>query len=162
MELIDFARKVLAWGLSDFKTFLLAPIKVNNELIKFTHGHSSPLTITLPELTMQIQINVGHHIDGHEALGTWASGEVKSALGRHSDHITRTEIHLTDEKGLKGGAGDKRCVLEARLVGRPPLVVTEHAENFHQSITGAIDKLNRLIDSTLGRAARTDTYSTVS
>ena len=105
---------------------------------------------------MQIQINTDHHIEGHEALGAWATGEIKNALKRHSDHITRVEIHLTDENGHKGRPGDKRCVLEARMEGRQPLVVTEHAENFHQSVTGAADKLNRLIDSTLGRAARAD------
>jgi len=106
---------------------------------------------------MQIQINTDHHIEGHEALAAWASGEVKNAMGRHSEHITRVEIHLTDDNGHKGRPGDKKCVLEARVEGRPPLVVTEHAENFHQSVTGAIDKLNRLIESTLGRAARADT-----
>jgi ribosome-associated translation inhibitor RaiA len=106
---------------------------------------------------MQIQINTDHHIEGHETLSAWATGEVKTAMARHSDHITRVEIHLTDDNANKGRPSDKRCVLEARVEGRPPLVVTEHAENFHQSVTGAIDKLNRVIESTLGRAARSDT-----
>lgn len=103
---------------------------------------------------MQIQINTDHHIEGHEALATWATGEVKNALARHSDHITRVEVHLSDENGQKAGQHDKRCLIEARLQGRPPLAVTEHADNLHQAVTGAADKLHRLIDSTLGRAAR--------
>ena len=49
--------------------------------------------------------------------------------------------------------------MEARLQGRPPLAVTHHADNQHQAITGAADKLNRLIASTLGRAERGKTTS---
>lgn len=105
---------------------------------------------------MQIQINTDHHIEGHEALVAWATGEVKNALGRHSDQITRVEVHLSDENGHKSGTNDMRCVMEARLQGRQPMAATHHAANLHQTVTGAADKLSRMIDSTLGRAARTD------
>lgn len=105
---------------------------------------------------MQIQINTDHHIEGHEALVAWATGEVKSALSRHSEHITRVEVHLSDANGHKSGQSDKHCVMEARLQGRQPLAVTHHAESLHQAVTGAADKLTRLIESTLGRAARTE------
>lgn|SRR5450830_989721 len=103
---------------------------------------------------MQIQINTDHHIEGHEALSAWATGEVTNSLGHHKGQITRVEIHLTVDSAHKGRPSDKRCVLEARMAGHQPLVVTEHAESFHLSVTGAAEKLNRLIDSTLGRAAR--------
>lgn len=103
---------------------------------------------------MQIQINTDNHIEGHETLSTWATGEVKGALERHADQITRVEVHLSDENGHKGGQHDKRCVIEARLQGRTPLAVTEHADNLHQAVTGAATKMNRLIESTLGRASR--------
>lgn len=106
---------------------------------------------------MQIQINTDHHIEGHEALGAWTTGEVKTALGRHSGHITRVGIHLTEENAKKSRPDDKRCVLEAHVEGHQPMVVTEHADSFHQAVTGACEKLNRLIESTLGRAARSDT-----
>jgi ribosome-associated translation inhibitor RaiA len=105
---------------------------------------------------MQVQINTDHHIEGHEALAAWATGEIKSALSRHGGQITRVEVHLSDENGHKSGTNDKRCTMEARLEGRQPLAVTQHAQTQYQSITGALDKLNHLIDSTLGRAARTD------
>ena len=105
---------------------------------------------------MQIQINTDHHIEGHEALVAWATGEIKTALSRHSEHITRVEVHLGDENGHKSGLNDKRCVMEARVEGRQPLVVTHHAETLYLAVTGAADKLTRLITSTLGRAARTE------
>lgn len=105
---------------------------------------------------MQVQVNTDHNIDGHEALTAWAMGEVKSALSHHLGHITRVEVHLSDEKGQKGGQSDKRCVMEARVEGRPPLAVTQHSETLHQAVTGAADKLNRMIDSALGRSARSE------
>lgn len=108
---------------------------------------------------MQIQINTDHHIEGHEAFVAWAAGEVKTALSRHSDHITRVEVHLSDESGHKSGTNDIRCVMEARVEGRQPLAVTHHAETLYRAVTGAADKLTRLIASTLGRAARAEPSS---
>ena len=104
---------------------------------------------------MQIQINTDHHIEGHEALAAWATGEVKTALSHFSDRIMRLEVHVSDENGLKSGPNDKRCVMEAHLKGHQPMAVTHHADTLYRSVTGAAEKLVRLIESTLGRAART-------
>jgi ribosomal subunit interface protein len=100
---------------------------------------------------MQIQINTDHHIEGHEALATHVTGVVRHALQRLSGHITRVEVHLTDEKSDKSGHQDKRCVLEARLEGRPPLAVTHHADSLHKAVDGAADKLVRKIDDQMHR-----------
>lgn len=104
---------------------------------------------------MQVQINTDHNIEGHQALSTHLSGVVTSALSRFSDHITRVEVHLTDETGTtssqKSGQNDKRCVMEARLEGRPPVAVTHQAATLHQAVDGAAVKLTRVIESTLGR-----------
>ena len=103
---------------------------------------------------MQIKIHTDNHIEGHETLTTWATDEVTRALSRHSGHITRVEVHLSEANGHKDGQSDKHCAMEARVEGRPPLAVTHHADNLHQAVTGAAEKLNRLIDSSLARAAR--------
>ena len=101
---------------------------------------------------MQIQMNTDGNIEGHEALATQISSVVESALNRFSDHITRVEVHLSDENsGKKGGQDDMRCVLEARLEGRQPIAVTHQAATVDQAVDGAADKLNSLIESTLGR-----------
>ena len=101
---------------------------------------------------MQIQINTDHNIEGHEALAAQVSGVVESALSRFSDHITRVEVHLSDENSdKKGGQNDKRCVMEARLEGRQPIAVTHQAATLDEAVDGAADKLARLIESTLGR-----------
>lgn len=99
---------------------------------------------------MQIQINTDRNIEGRETLATHVSGIVDSALSRFSDHITRVEVHLSDENSdKKGSARDMRCVMEARLEGRQPMAATHQAATLDQAVEGAAGKLTRLIESTV-------------
>jgi ribosome-associated translation inhibitor RaiA len=100
---------------------------------------------------MQVQINTDHNIEGHEALAARVSGVVTNALSRVSAHITRVEVHLSDENGNKTGSNEMRCMMEARLEGRQPVAVTHEASTLDQAVDGAAHKLARLIESTLGR-----------
>ncbi len=100
---------------------------------------------------MQIQINSDHNVEVNAALATQVSDLVASALSRVSDHITRVEVHVSDENGDKRSEYDKRCMMEARLEGRQPIAVTYQAASLDQAVDGAVDKLSRLIESTLGR-----------
>jgi len=100
---------------------------------------------------MQIQVNTDHNIAGHDALAAHVRDVVAGALSRFSERITRVEVHLTDENSHKSGPDDKRCVMEARLEGRQPVVVTHQGATVHQSVDGAAVKLTRLIESALGR-----------
>jgi len=100
---------------------------------------------------MQVQINTDHNIEGSEAFTTQVRGVVESALARFSDHITRVEVHLSDENSHKSGQNDKRCMLEARLEGRQPIAVTHQAATLEEAVRGAADKMTRLIESTMGR-----------
>ncbi|MEO8166673.1 MAG: HPF/RaiA family ribosome-associated protein [bacterium] len=100
---------------------------------------------------MQIQINTDHNIEGNQAMLTYVRGVVEEALSRISNHITRVEMHLSDENSHKSGQDDKRCMMEARLQGHQPVAVTHQAATLNQAVDGASDKLIRLIESTLGR-----------
>ncbi len=101
---------------------------------------------------MQIQVNTDRNIEGHEALTAQVSRVVESTLSRISDHITRVEVHLSDENSdKKSGDNNMRCLMEARLQGRQPVAVTHQAATLDQAVDGAADKLIRLIESTLGR-----------
>jgi ribosome-associated translation inhibitor RaiA len=100
---------------------------------------------------MQVQVNTDHTIGGHEALAANIRSVVEGTLSRFSDHITRVEVHLTDENGNKGGPNDKRCMMEARLEGRQPIAVTNEAATVDGAVDGAADKLHKLIEGTLGR-----------
>ena len=105
---------------------------------------------------MQVQVNTDHNIDGRESLVARITAIVESSLSRFSAHITRVEVHLTDEDGRKGGENDKRCVMEARIEGRQPIAVTEHANTLHEAVNGASERLSHLIENVLGRAKRSE------
>ena len=100
---------------------------------------------------MQIQVNTDSNIEGREALQIHVGNVVKHALEHVRTHLTRVEVHLSDENGGKTSENDKRCVMEARLERHKPVAVTHHAENLHQAIDGAARKLTRLLDHTLSR-----------
>ena len=101
---------------------------------------------------MQIQINTDRNIEGHAALATQVRGVVDSALSRFSDHITRVEVHLSDENSDKKISNDDmRCVMEARLEGRQPIAATHQAATLDLAIDGAAGKLTRMIEGSLGR-----------
>lgn len=110
---------------------------------------------------MQVQINTGHNIEGHEALATEVSGVVEESLSRLCDRITHVDVHLSDENSdKKGGDDDIRCMIEARLKDRKPIAVTHQAATLDQAVDGAADKLTRLIDSTLGRLHHQENHRT--
>jgi ribosome-associated translation inhibitor RaiA len=101
---------------------------------------------------MQIQINTDSNIEGNEALAAFVRKETEHALSHFSDHITRVEVHLSDENsGKKVGNDTMRCVMEVRLEGRQPIAVTHQAATLEQAFNGAADKVSRLIESTIGR-----------
>ena len=96
---------------------------------------------------MKIQINTDSNIDGSEAFAAHVKGVVTHAIGRFSDHITRIEVHVSDENGAKSGPADKRCMLEARMEGRRPTAVTHHAGSVHEAVDGAVDKLKHALET---------------
>ena len=102
---------------------------------------------------MKIQVNTDSNIQGREALVAQVTASVEHALKRFQESVTRVEVHLSDQNGDKSGQQDKRCVMEARLEGRLPVVATDDAATTDQAVRGAADKLSRLIDSQLGRVA---------
>lgn len=100
---------------------------------------------------MKIQVNTDANIQGTEALEQQTQATVESVLGHLAEHITRVEIHLSDENSAKGGDDDKRCMMEARLENHQPIAVTDEAATIDQAIDGAAEKLKRSLDHTLGR-----------
>jgi len=100
---------------------------------------------------MKIQLNTDAHIEDTEALTAKVNTIIKLALARFEEHITRIEVHLNDAPNGQSGQHDYRCMLEARLEGRQPLAVTEHAALLELAVQGATQKLEHLLGSTLGR-----------
>jgi ribosome-associated translation inhibitor RaiA len=103
---------------------------------------------------MQIQVNTDHNIEGREGLARHIEADVRAALGRFGDQITRVEVHLSDENGAKSGNDDKRCRMEARCAGRQPVAVSHDATTLQGAYDGAAKALQRLLESTLGKSHR--------
>lgn len=101
---------------------------------------------------MQIQINPGKNVTLHSKLSNFVETELNRTLRRFDTHLTRVEVHLSDDTRTKGVQG-KRCTLEARPRGLQPVVVTGFAPNTHKSVTGAAEKMKRQLDATFGRLA---------
>ena len=105
---------------------------------------------------MKIQLNTDKNIQGDESVAGHVDTAVEHALGRFRSQITRIEVHLSDLNANKSGAHDKRCVMEARLESRNPVAVTHEADTVRESINGAAQKLQRLLESSLGKLSATD------
>ncbi|KKO43985.1 ribosomal subunit interface protein [Arsukibacterium ikkense] len=101
---------------------------------------------------MQVQINSDRNIQADERLAEFVRDTLTSKLSRFADHVTRIEVHLSDENSsTKHDGNDKRCLLEARLEGFDPIAVTEQAATVGQAVSGAADKLQRKLSSVLGK-----------
>jgi ribosome-associated translation inhibitor RaiA len=100
---------------------------------------------------MQIHVNTDNHIHGREEIVALVETSVEGAVGRFRDRITRVEAHLSDTNSHKTKGDDIRCVLEARLAGHQPIAVTHQASTVELALSGAADKLERSVESTLGR-----------
>jgi len=99
---------------------------------------------------MVIQFNTDKNTAGSDGFRNSASALIAEELSRFSAHITRLEVHITDEDGQKDGENDKRCLLEARVEGRQPIAVTCHANNNEQALDGAIEKLKGSLETIIG------------
>ena len=97
---------------------------------------------------MQIQFNPDKTIEGHERMQNHFSEEISESFKRFEDKITRVEVHVGDENNEKFGEDDKRCLIEVRLAGKTPIAVTNHANTIEKAISGATDKMKKLLTTT--------------
>ena len=99
---------------------------------------------------MQVFLNTDPNVDGSEEMASHLSSVVKDALQRFGEQVTRVEAHLADANShVKANPDEIQCTLEARLVGRDPVVVKDRAGNAHQAIQGATGKLKRAVATVL-------------
>ncbi|WZO98074.1 HPF/RaiA family ribosome-associated protein [Isosphaeraceae bacterium EP7] len=94
---------------------------------------------------MQVIVNTDNHINGSDALFAEIRDELETGLERFGSEITRVEVHLADVNGPKGPADDKRCLMEARVAGRPPIAASHQAASVREAVDGATEKLERAL-----------------
>lgn len=98
---------------------------------------------------MTIQFNTDKNIEGRERLEIYFTGELEKDLARFEEKITRLEVHIGDENsGDKGGANDKRCMIEARPAKLQPIAVTAHADTIEKAFFAAMEKIKKTLTTT--------------
>lgn len=96
---------------------------------------------------MQIQFNTDNNIEGNEMLEERVNAMIEQHLGRFSPHLTLLKVHLSDSNAAKGGDDDKHCAIEARMENEEPFAATHADEDVAKAVTGACNKLKRLLDT---------------
>ena len=100
---------------------------------------------------MQIQLNTDKNFVGSPELLASVESMLEQELKHVSDELTRIEVHLNDENSDKSGGADKRCLLEARPRGLPPIAAEHRASSVELAIRGAAEQLDRAVKSALGK-----------
>ena len=100
---------------------------------------------------MTIQLNADHNLNIHGDFREKLNDMLLEGLSRFSEHITRLEVHLSDENGSKNGEDDKRCMIEARIEGKQPIAVTDFADTYENALDDAIEKLKSSLDTIFGK-----------
>jgi hypothetical protein len=98
-----------------------------------------------------IQINTDNHVDTTSDQNSRLEEQVRQRLARYEGRITDVEIHVSDVNGSRGGDGDLRCTLEARVNGYQPVAVAEHGPTLDRCVIAAAKKAVRALDHQLGR-----------
>jgi ribosome-associated translation inhibitor RaiA len=100
---------------------------------------------------MQIQINSDKNIDITIDSKQDYKAKTEKKLDRFESIITRIEVHLSDENSEKSGLNDKKCLIEARMLNRQPIIVTDTSDVIEKSFSSALNKLRRKLDSIVGK-----------
>ena len=100
---------------------------------------------------MIIQLNADKNLAIHSEYEAQITQNLNKDLERYTSYITRIEVHLSDENGNKSGLNDKRCLLEARLEGKQPIVASDLGNTYDLALKGATEKLSNALNTTVSK-----------
>jgi len=105
---------------------------------------------------MLIEVRTDSNIDGSDQLTDHVKAVAHAALDRHSDHIRRVDVHLSDASGSKTGQDGKCCMIEVRRNGREPIIIKHQESTMDQAIQGAFHDLKKSVESAFGKESIRD------
>jgi len=103
---------------------------------------------------MTIQFNTDKTINGDERTTSYYTNLISEELSKYGSHITRIEVHVSDENGPKEGNNAIRCLMEVRLEGKQPTAVTNQSNSVMLAVSGAIQKMKAILESSLERNSK--------
>jgi len=98
-----------------------------------------------------IQIYADNQVESDAERNLRLEEQIRQRLARFEDRITDIEVHVSDLNNNKGGHGDLRATLEARVNGLPPVAVAEEGTSVDRAVIGAAKKVVRALDHQLGK-----------
>ncbi|CAO1649242.1 HPF/RaiA family ribosome-associated protein [Salinibacterium sp. NYA9b] len=101
---------------------------------------------------MQVIVNTDNNITLSEDTIASITAELESKLAHFSAHLTRLEVHLSDESAGRSTGDDIRCQLEARPENRTPELASDNASTVDGALNGATRKMQHVLETTFGRA----------
>jgi ribosomal subunit interface protein len=100
---------------------------------------------------MTIQFNTDKNIQGTQELEAYVSDSIQEELKHFVQHLTRIEVHLSDQNAQKGGADDILCKIEARLKGMQPVIVEGKDSEKEKALDKALDKMKATLTRIIGK-----------
>lgn len=100
---------------------------------------------------MKVQLNTDKNIHGTAALEAHVNERAEAILKHLTDHITRIEVHLSDQNAQKGGEDDIQCKVELRVQGQQPILVTAKNSEKETAIDEALEKEKSAADKVIGK-----------
>lgn len=100
---------------------------------------------------MIIQLNADKNLTIHSEYESQITEKLNKDLERYREHISRVEVHLSDENGSKAGLNDKKCLLEARFEGKQPIVASDLGDTYDLALKGATEKLKNALKTVVSK-----------
>ena len=100
---------------------------------------------------MIIQLNTDKHISGTENLESFVAEKANHTLKHYADHVTRVEVHLSDQNADKGGADDILCKVEARVEGMQPIITESKSNSKEKALSEALNKMKSSLSKVIGK-----------
>lgn len=100
---------------------------------------------------MFVQISTDNQIKSDAEANARLEEKVRAKLKRFDTRLSDVEVHVSDLNGAKGGGGDKRVSLEARVNGHQPVAVHAEADRVETAVALAADKAVRALDHALNK-----------
>ena len=100
---------------------------------------------------MFVQIHTDNQIVSNAEVNARLEEKVRARLKRFEARLSDVEVFVTDMNGAKGGDGDKKVSLEARINGHPPVAVHAQADRIEIAVGLAADKAVRAIEHAIAK-----------
>lgn len=88
-----------------------------------------------------------------EALRDYTQKRLAYALSHGQQQIQRVQVRLIDVNGPRGGV-DKRCQVDVRLKGLPPIVLEDIESDLYMAIDRAVERVGRTLARRLDKQRR--------